>query len=263
MDEQLCGATAALREARTVAVLTGAGVSAESGISTFRDADGLWSRFSPEEMASIDGFMANPQRVWEWYQYRHGVIESAEPNPAHRALARLAELRDLTLVTQNIDGLHQAAGSPEVIELHGNLRRSFCFDCGKPADIAMLPPVEAPVGAPDGAPDGAAGGAPCCACGGLLRPDVVWFGEQLPQRALTRAFAAAQGCDLFLSIGTSAAVFPAAQIPVEAARAGAKLVEINPEPTPLTPLAEWSVQMPAGEALPVMVAGLEDGAREK
>lgn len=249
MDEQLCGATAALREARTVAVLTGAGVSAESGISTFRDTDGLWSRFSPEEMASIDGFMANPQRVWEWYQYRHGVIASAEPNPAHRALARLAELRDLTLVTQNIDGLHQAAGSPEVIELHGNLRRSFCFDCGKPAETATLPPGDVS--------GEASGGAPRCDCGGLLRPDVVWFGEPLPQRALTHAFAAAQGCDLFLSIGTSAVVFPAAQIPVEAARAGAKLVEINPEPTLLTPLTDWSVRMPAGEALPVMVEGVE------
>ena len=204
---------AALARARRVAVLTGAGVSAESGIPTFRDAmTGLWARFSPEELATPEGFLRDPELVWRWYRTRRLAIAEARPNPGHYALAALEKLvPEVTLVTQNIDGLHQRAGSTDVVELHGNIGRVKCFDCNQQAtdfvDGEALPR--------------------CSRCGGPLRPDVVWFGELLPLDALRRADRAAQSCDVFLSVGTSNLVEPAASLPWTAASSGARVAVIN------------------------------------
>ena len=205
---------AALRGARRVAVLTGAGISAESGIPTFRDAlTGLWARFRPEDLATPEAFARDPELVWRWYRERRHRLRGVEPNPGHRALAALAtRIPGLTLVTQNVDGLHARAGSPDVIELHGNITRVRCFDDDLPVD--EWTDTEA---------------VPRCPrCGGLLRPDVVWFGEMLPQSALERARAAAEACELFLSVGTSNVVEPAASLPWLAARRGAMVLVVNP-----------------------------------
>jgi NAD-dependent deacetylase len=233
----------ALRAARRVGVLTGAGISAESGIPTFRDAQtGLWARFRPEELATADAFRRNPRLVWDWYAWRRGLLAGATPNAAHRALAHMQErVPDLTLVTQNVDGLHQRAGSTGVVELHGNIHRCKCFAEGTVVD-AWEETGELPPRCPD--------------CGAHLRPDVVWFGEALPPTALARAEAAARECDVFFSIGTSAAVFPAAQLPITALRVGATVVEVNKEPTPLTGVANFSLLGAAGT---ILLALLESG----
>ncbi len=230
----------ALRAARAVGVLTGAGISAESGIPTFRDAQtGLWARFRPEELATAEAFRRDPALVWDWYAWRRGLVAGAAPNAGHRALARLERLVPaLVLVTQNVDGLHQRAGSANVVELHGNLHRSRCF-----AEGVVI------------AGDPGAGERPprCPRCGAHLRPDVVWFGEALPAQALERAETAARACDVFFSIGTSGAVFPAAQLPLTARAAGATVVEINRDPTPLTGAASFSLLGPSGTILPALV----------
>jgi len=220
-----------------VLVLTGAGVSAESGVPTFRDAQtGLWARFRPEELATAAPFRRDPKLVWDWYEWRRGLVAQAAPNAGHRALARLEGLvPGFTLVTQNVDGLHTRAGSRRVIELHGNIHRSKCFE----EDVV----IEDGVPASDGPPR-------CPRCGAPLRPDVVWFGETLPPQALAAAEAAARECDLLFSIGTSAAVFPAAQFPVTALQSGAMVVEINKDRTPLTGVATFSLLGQAGEILP-------------
>lgn len=230
----------ALGAARRVGVLTGAGISAESGIPTFRDAQtGLWSRFRPEELATAEAFRRDPQLVWDWYEWRRGLVAGAAPNAAHRALARLQALvPELTLVTQNVDGLHQRAGSVDVVELHGNIHRSKCF-------------VEDSV--VDAWPPTAARPPRCPRCGAPLRPDVVWFGETLPPQAIARAEAAARECDLFFSIGTAAAVFPAAQLPRTALQGGATVVEVNKDPTPLTGAATFSLRGAAGAILPALL----------
>lgn len=220
--------------ARTV-VLTGAGVSAESGVPTFRSgSDSLWSKFSPEELASIDGFMANPKLVWEWYSWRRRLIGEAQPNPGHEVLAKLEKhLSKFTLVTQNVDNLHQRAGSEQVIELHGNIHKNKCLRCGRPAPESAF----------------ATDHIPKCTCGGMIRPDVVWFGELLPEDALNAAIVAAGSAELFMSIGTSAAVFPAADLPVIAKRRGAYLVEINLEETRISPHADEVYHAPSGVVL--------------
>ena len=225
------------RGARRVVALTGAGISAESGIPTFRDAQtGLWARFRPEELATAAAFRRDPKLVWDWYAWRRGLVARAEPNAGHRALARVEGLvPEFTLVTQNVDGLHLRAGSQRVIELHGNIHRTKCFK----EDVV----VEGGVPAPDGPPR-------CPRCGAPLRPDVVWFGESLPPQALAAAEAAVRECDLLFSIGTSAAVFPAAQFPVTALQSGAMVVEINKDRTPLTGVATFSLLGQAGEILP-------------
>lgn len=206
-----------LRRARHVAVLTGAGVSAESGLPTFRDAlTGLWARYRPEDLATPEAFERNPGTVWAWYRMRRELALAAEPNPAHRALARLESLVPrLTLITQNVDGLHRRAGSRTVLELHGDLTRVRCSREGGVAERWEEP---------------ADGGEPprCEGCGAYLRPDVVWFGERLPERALREAWAAACDCDLFLSVGTSNLVEPAASLPWMAAAQGATVGVINP-----------------------------------
>lgn len=235
-----------LRSAAHVAVLSGSGVSAESQIPTFRDAQtGLWAKYSPEELATPQAFRRNPKLVWEWYAWRRELVAQAEPNPGHLALAQLErELPQFTLITQNVDGLHQRAGSRHVIELHGNITRTKCFDEGDLIDT--WPPTS------DVPPR-------CPRCGGYLRPDVVWFGEMLPAQAVKAAEQAAQSCDLFLTIGTSALVYPAAALPYTALDRGVPVVEINPNETPFTPFATFVLPGPAGQILPQLVGTLTGG----
>jgi len=232
--------------ARRVAVLTGAGISAESGIPTFRDAlTGLWANYDPQELATPEGFARNPKLVWEWYAERRARIAGVAPNPGHAALAALEKrFERFTLVTQNIDSLHQRAGSREVVELHGNIARVKCS-----VEQAVVSPIPE-----DASP-------PRCHCGAYLRPDVVWFGEMLPADALARAEEAAEHCEGFLSIGTSAQVYPAAELPLRALSAGATVIEINPERTALTRHAQFSLQGPAGAILPQLLARLEATCR--
>lgn len=235
----------ALSRAKSIAVLTGAGISAESGIPTFRDAlTGLWEKFTPEQLATPDAFLANPKLVWEWYQWRREKVADARPNPGHAALVDLerkciARDANFTLITQNVDGLHQLAGNRNVIELHGNIRRVKCFDNHHPIEFwdatGEIPPR-------------------CPKCGSMLRPDVVWFGESLPEDALDAAMRAARNCDVFLSIGTSAVVEPAASMPYAARNTGAMVIEINSESTPLTGAAQISLRGMAGVLLPQIVA---------
>ncbi len=235
----------ALAEANYVAVLTGAGISAESGIKTFRDPDGLWAKFNPMELASIDGFMSNPQRVWEWYQYRREIINKAQPNPGHYALVEFEKIfPQFTLITQNVDRLHQKAGSSNVIELHGNILENHCFSCKEPYH---------------GETDLPEGHIPRCPiCGGMIRPSVVWFGEALPIDALEQAEQAAMECDVFFSIGTSAEVYPAANLPYVAKRSGAILVEVNPNPTVLSPYVDYKISLSSAVGLPKIVEALKE-----
>lgn len=228
-----------LRAARRVVAFTGSGVSAESGVPTFREAQtGLWARYDPERLASPEAFVRDPRLVWDWYEWRRGLVSSAEPNPAHHALAEMeGRVADFALVTQNVDGLHERAGSRAPIELHGNITRSKCS-----AEGVTVRDYEG-TGSPP----------PCPRCGAPLRPDVVWFGEMLPPGALERASGAARRCDLFLSIGTSSLVYPAAALPYEALDHGATVVEVNPEGTPLSPRADFVLRGRAGEVLPELL----------
>jgi NAD-dependent deacetylase len=230
-----------LAQARRVAVLTGAGISAESGIPTFRDAlTGLWANYDPQELATPEGFARNPKLVWEWYAERRKRIAGVAPNPGHVALAALEKLFEkFTLVTQNIDSLHQRAGSREVVELHGNIARVKCSR--EHIVVSEFPETESP---------------PRCHCGAWLRPDVVWFGEMLPADALARAEEAAEHCEVFFSIGTSAEVYPAAELPLRALSAGATLVEINPERTALTRHAHFALRGASGTLLPKLLEKL-------
>lgn len=207
-----------------VIVFTGAGISKDSGIQTFRDTDGLWKDFDPKVYATYEGFMSNPVKVWQWYLYRYEKIKQAKPNKGHYFVAKLEEIkRDFAVITQNIDGLHHKAGSREVIELHGNIHMVKCSSCKskfKTEDISfeVLPPY--------------------CECGGLIRPDVVWFGESLPVKELNRAFTYASIAQIVIVIGTSCLVYPAAEIPFIVKRKGGSVIEINPERTPLTEYAD-------------------------
>jgi NAD-dependent deacetylase len=229
----------ALRGAERVVALTGSGVSAESGVPTFREAQtGSWGKFDPQELATPEAFARDPRLVWEWYERRRKLVQSAEPNAGHLALAELERrLPAFDLVTQNVDGLHQRAGSRRVTELHGDILRSKCSLEGTMVD------------------DYAPGEAPpfCPSCGAPLRPDVVWFGEALPTVAFEAASEAARACDLFLSVGTSSLVYPAAGLPFEALVNGAVLVEVNPDETPLSAHADYVLRGPAGEKLPRLV----------
>ncbi len=227
-----------LKKDKRVVVLTGAGISAESGVPTFRGENGLWKKFKPEELATFDAFISNPQLVWEWYEYRRKLISEVKPNPAHKSLVEMqGYFENFHLVTQNVDGLHQKAGSKEVIELHGNIKRNKCINCGM--KFEELPSSEVI--------------PPKCRCGGMLRPDVVWFGEMLPEEAIKKAFEQSTYCDLFFSIGTSAIVYPAASLPLIAKRAGAYLVEVNLERTELSSLADEVFLGKAGEIMPEIV----------
>lgn len=226
-----------LRAARRVVALTGAGMSAESGVPTFRAAQtGLWARFDPMDLATPEAFDRDPVRVWQWYAWRRELVGRVAPNAGHRALADWGRRAHVTIVTQNVDGLHQQAGSAEVIELHGNLRRSVCSaGCGVQSPGAGEPP-------------------PCPQCGAPLRPDVVWFGELLPEGALESAMAVVQAADLVLSVGSSNQVQPAAELPFLALRNGCPVAEVNPEATPLSAQADWSLRGTAAALLPRLAA---------
>jgi NAD-dependent deacetylase len=229
-----------LRNAQHIAVLTGAGVSAESGIPTFREAQvGLWAQYRPEDLATPEAFRRNPKLVWDWYAWRRALVGKARPNPGHYALAQMQQrVPKLTLITQNVDGFHQLAGSVDVIELHGNITRIKCSR----EEIAIVHWAETDETPPR-----------CPRCGDLLRPDVVWFGEMLPPAALEAAALAANTCDVFFSIGTSGIVEPAASLARVALQRGAVVVEVNPTVTPLTPQASFALQGPSGEILPALV----------
>ena len=230
----------ALRAAERWVVLTGAGVSAESGVPTFRDAQtGLWSRYRAEDLATPEAFRRDPALVWRWYAWRRSLVEAVKPNPAHLALAALERrLPGFHLVTQNVDGLHRRAGSKRLLELHGDLFMTLCS--------AELRPVEEWEESGDDPPR-------CCRCGAPLRPGVVWFGEMLPETILSKAFALSAASQVFLSIGTSSLVQPAAALPLCALDSGAILVEINPGPTPLSESAHFVLNGPAGEVLPALI----------
>jgi NAD-dependent deacetylase len=228
-------------EARRVLVLTGAGVSAESGVPTFRGGGGtaVWKGMPFNLISSAGMLLRDLPEVWAWFDYRLSVVEGCAPNPAHMALARWQErFPDFTLVTQNIDGLHTAAGSRNVIELHGNLRRARCMVCAARFDLRQLDEEERPPA--------------CQECGNNLRPDVVLFGEQLPPGAFETAAAKAGQCQLCFVVGTSAAVYPAAMLPELAKQGGAYIVEINPELTQLSALCDEVIQGKAGDILPLL-----------
>ncbi|HET8706480.1 MAG TPA: NAD-dependent deacylase [Pseudomonadales bacterium] len=244
--EDIAILSALLRNARHVVMFTGAGISAESGIPTFRDAmTGLWAQYNPEELATPEAFEKNPKLVWDWYQWRRALIKQANPNAGHLAVVAMSrQIPRFDLITQNVDGLHQRAGSENVIELHGNIHRNHCSDpnCGgiRSEDESETPPR-------------------CERCGSFLRPSVVWFGESLPTKALNQAQLAAQECDVFFSVGTSSLVYPAADLPFLAARANATVVQINPAPTSLDQVAEFNLHGKAGEILPALVKSAWEG----
>ena len=237
-----------LRRARHIVVFTGAGVSAESGISTFRDdLTGLWSRFDAADLATPDAFRRDPDLVWGWYEWRRMKVLRASPNSGHEAIAAMERhVPKLTLITQNVDDLHERAGSRSIIHLHGSLFAPRCFACARSA------------GFPDSLPDEPEGGRrisppKCRHCGGRVRPGVVWFGETLPQEALKQAFKAAENCEVLFSVGTSSLVNPAAEIPRVAAKAGAVVVQINPNATPLDGLAQFNLRGGSAQVLPRLI----------
>jgi NAD-dependent deacetylase len=229
-----------LQQARSVAVLTGAGVSAESGVPTFRGANGLWKQYPVQDLATPSAFARDPKLVWEWYNWRRSVLAEVQPNPGHYALAELEKrIPNFTLITQNVDGLHELAGSRNVLHLHGSIWAVRCLDCEREANDKRIPFPEIP---------------PKCECGGLLRPGVVWFGEPLPHRIWQDAENAARSSELFLVIGTSAVVYPAAGLARIAKSSGARVVEINIAETALTDGIDEFLQGPSGELLPQLIA---------
>ena len=246
MDTLISRAVTDLKNARNAAALTGAGISIESGIPPFRGAGGLWERFDPMEIAHIDAFVADPALVWRvLVRELKEVIDRALPNDGHKGLARLERMGILkTVITQNVDGLHQAAGSTDVIEFHGTFAWQRCTECDarvptRDVDASVLPPR--------------------CSCGGILRPDAVLFGEMIPPEALRRSQEVAARCDVMLVIGTSGVVQPAASMPIIARQSGARVIEINPEPTPLTAgVSSYLIRGGAGEVMNRIVSGLEN-----
>jgi NAD-dependent deacetylase len=233
-----------LLQAESIGVLTGAGISAASGVPTFRGKNGLWRKYRPEELANPHAFSRNPELVWEWYLWRRNLIRKVIPNAAHFALVEMESIfGDIFIVTQNVDNLHQCAGSRKVIELHGNIMRSKCIACGKLYDNEV---------------DISRGIPRCPVCGSLIRPDVVWFGEPLPFDALEEARSIARKSQVFLIAGTSGIVEPAASIPYWAKSHNAVLIEFNLEPTPLTEICDIYVHAPVDQVLPVVVRMLKE-----
>lgn len=238
-NERMDQARQWIRDAQSVAILTGAGISAESGIPTFRGNGGLWRKFRPEELATPEAFHRDPKLVWEWYDWRRSLIAAAEPNPGHLALVALERMKPVFhLITQNVDGLHARAGSESIIYLHGDIWTVRCIQCGlswknQEPRIEELPPR--------------------CRCGGMLRPGVVWFGESLPQREWLDAEQAARGSQVFLVIGTSAVVMPAGSLVHVAKRAGARVIEINAEETTVSAMVDCSLRGPSGSILPALI----------
>lgn len=226
-----------MKRARRIAVLTGAGISAESGVPTFRGSGGLWRTFRAEDLATPAAFARDPKLVWEWYDWRRQWLLGIEPNAGHRALVELEDRLgdDFGLITQNVDGLHGRAGSRRVLRLHGDIWEVRCQDCGREERDERVPLPELP---------------PRCGCGGVLRPGVVWFGEALPEGVFERAAELASGCDLMLVAGTSAQVYPAAGLVPLALRHGADVIEVNLEETPQSGLVTLALRGKAGEILP-------------
>ena len=243
MQDLIQRAADAIRTARKTIALTGAGISAESGIPTFRDPGGLWDRYDPEEYATIQAFQKEPAKVWRMMK-DFTELKTAKPNPGHFGLAYLEEVGMLhCIITQNVDNLHQAAGSRDVVEFHGNMQQVVCMSCRKllPLDEISLESLP-----------------PYCSCGGVFKPAGVFFGEPIPMDAMYRSQEAAQSCDLILVIGTSAVVYPAADIPRVAKQAGAKVIEINPEKTDLTSrFSDFIIQEKAGVAIPQIIAAIK------
>jgi len=228
-----------IQTADAVAVLTGAGNSAESGVPTFRGDHGLWREYKPEDLATPEAFARDPKLVWEWYNWRRELISKARPNPGHRALVELEiRKRNFTLITQNVDGLHDLAGSGKMLKLHGDIWRLRCMDCGSnwPDRRASLPKLP-----------------PHCACGGLARPGVVWFGEPLPSGMMMEAEHAVESANVLLAVGTSAVVYPAAGLIPLAKSRGVKVIEVNPEATPYSDIADVTLRGPAGKILPALL----------
>lgn len=230
-------------ESKYMTALTGAGISAESGIPTFRGEDGLWKKFKAEELATPSAFRENPELVWEWYKWRMEIVFNAKPNLAHNAFAELEKMGILKmLITQNVDDLHEKAGSKKVLHLHGSLRILRCTACKKRFEIDK-PPIEK---------------LPKCECGALLRPGVVWFGEEIPSEILREAIKHASMSDLMIVVGTSAVVQPAASLPLIVKKNKGLIIEINPEETPLTNIADISLRMKAGEAMDKLVKLIQE-----
>jgi len=243
MEAEISRAAAILNAASRVAAMTGAGVSAESGVPTFRGAGGLWEGRPAAQVATPEAFAADPDQVWRFYEHRRRNMSAVRPNPAHEVLARWQDrFPEFTLITQNVDGLHALAGSRRVLELHGTLWRLRCSGCGRERDERRVPLPELP--------------PRCSECGGLERPAVVWFGEMLPQDVVAEAWNATQSCDVFLVVGTSAVVYPAAGLVEVAAAHGARILEFNPEASALAHLAHVAVRGPAGVTLPAVDAAL-------
>jgi NAD-dependent deacetylase len=251
LDTQLAQAAALIRRSRSLVVLTGAGVSKESGVPTFRDAvEGLWAQYDPQQLATPQAFMQNPKLVWDWYEYRRGMVREAVPNPGHHALADLQRRSpQFVLITQNVDDLHERAGSRDVIHLHGNIAQSKCFyHCqGDPTLIEVAALTW----------DTTSGPPPCPHCGRPVRPDVVWFGEILPESALRRAEAACRRADVVIVVGTSGMVEPAASLPRLAKHAGATMIEVNPDYSMLTRFADVVLRGASGVMLPRLLEVLD------
>jgi len=227
----------ALKESESIVFFTGAGVSSESGIHTFRGKEGLWNKFRPEELASFNAFIRNPELVWEWYNYRKKIIHDSQPNPAHLTIAEMQDhFKDVTVVTQNVDNLHRRAGSKTIFELHGNIERNFCVNCKKHYNEEL----------------DFSSGVPKCECGGLIRPDVVWFGEYLPEDQFLGGEKAAVNSDVFFVVGTSGIVYPAAGLVYTAKASGSILVEVNVEETEISSIMNYSYFGKAGEILPMI-----------
>ncbi|RTZ89800.1 MAG: NAD-dependent deacylase [Deltaproteobacteria bacterium] len=229
-----------LRKARRIVVITGAGISAESGVPTFRGKDGLWKNYRAEELATPWAFERDPELVWRWYDWRRGLIAKAKPNAGHLTIAKMETIYpEFTLITQNVDGLHRKAGSRNVIEIHGNLWRVRCTEEGKTFYLEDVPLQEIP---------------PRCSCGALVRPDVVWFGESLDPHLIQKSHQALTACDLLFVIGTSGVVQPVAGFPAIAKQAGATLIEINLDTTPISALADVTLKGKSGVILPSLLA---------
>ncbi len=232
-----------LKNAKKIVFVTGAGISQESGIPTFRGTDGLWRKYDPMQLATIDAFYDDPKLVWEWYEDRRKNILQAKPNPGHSAIAELEKYKEVTVLTQNIDGLHQRSGSTKVLELHGSIIRIKCSVCNFkdniPTSFDELPPK-------------------CSSCNNILRPDVVWFGESLPQDVWNQAIFEAKSCDVMIIAGTSLVVSPANTLPVYAKQNNALLVEINPEETIMSSEMDLSLKMTSAKALPNLITIFEN-----
>ena len=230
-----------LKASRSIVFFSGAGISAESGIPTFRGKDGIWNKFRPEELANFDAFIRNPQLVWEWYNYRKSIVHQSKPNPGHLAIVEFEKyFEQVIVVTQNVDNLHGRAGSKIVYELHGNIERNFCIKCKKHYDGDLE----------------FKDGIPKCKCGGLIRPDIVWFGEFLPANQFQLSEKAARNCDVFFVVGTSAVVYPAASLVHLAKSNRAFLVEVNIEETDASSIADVSLFGESGKILPQIVEQL-------